>query len=118
MDAKLSSEKRNKRHRFHDENRANESRFNKYDIPSFIHSSCELRSPISRCRWKLCDRGATQTLPSGISIAAVNFAANNAVFNPNSTSSTGSITLQNSKTQRKLTLTPSTGRVTISQPGE
>jgi prepilin-type N-terminal cleavage/methylation domain-containing protein len=62
--------------------------------------------------------GATQTLPSGISIAAVNFAANNAVFNPNSTSSTGSITLQNSKTQRKLTLTPSTGRVTISQPGE
>ena len=64
------------------------------------------------------NEGVTQNFPSGISIAAVNFAANNAVFNPNSTSSRGSITLQNIKTQRKLTLTPSTGRVTISQPGE
>ena len=63
--------------------------------------------------------GATQTLPSGISIAAINFggAGNVAVFNTNSTSSSGSITLQNTKTQRQLTLTPSTGRVTISQPG-
>jgi len=62
--------------------------------------------------------GATQSLPSGISISAINIAGNNAVFNPNSTSSSGSITLQNIKTQRQLTLTPSTGRVTISQPGE
>ena len=62
--------------------------------------------------------GATQTLPSGISISAINIAGNNAVFNPNSTSSAGSITLQNSKgTQRRLTLTSSTGRVTIIQPG-
>jgi len=62
----------------------------------------------------------TQTLPSGISISAINLggAGNVAVFNPNSTSSSGSITLQNTKTQRQLTLTPSTGRVRISQPGE
>jgi prepilin-type N-terminal cleavage/methylation domain-containing protein len=65
------------------------------------------------------DEGATQTLPTGISISAiVGIAGNNAVFNPNSTSSSGSITLQNSKTQRQLTLTPSTGRVKITQPGE
>jgi len=63
------------------------------------------------------DEGATQTLPTGISISAiVGIAGNNAVFNPNSTSSSGSITLQNSKTQRQLTLT-SSGRVTIKQPG-
>jgi len=62
--------------------------------------------------------GATQTLPSGISISAIGIAGNNAIFNPNSTSSSGSITLQNTKgTQRTLTLTPSTGRVRISQPG-
>jgi type IV fimbrial biogenesis protein FimT len=57
-------------------------------------------------------------LPSGISISAINFAGNNAVFNPNSTSSAGSVTLQNTKgTQRQLTLTSSTGRVKIIQPG-
>ena len=61
--------------------------------------------------------GATQTIPSGISISAITIAGNSAVFNPNSTSSTGSITLQNSKgTQRRLTLTPSTGRITITTP--
>jgi len=60
------------------------------------------------------NEGVTQNLPSGISISAINIAGNNAVFNPNSTSSSGSITLQNSRgTQRQLTLTPSTGRVTI-----
>ena len=61
--------------------------------------------------------GITQTLPTGISIAAINIAGNNAVFNTNSTSSTGSITLQNIKgTQKILTLTPSTARVTITPP--
>jgi prepilin-type N-terminal cleavage/methylation domain-containing protein len=61
--------------------------------------------------------GATQTLPTGISILAINIAGNNAVFNTNSTSSTGSITLQNTKgTQKILTLTPSSGRVTITPP--
>ena len=63
------------------------------------------------------DEGVTQTLPSGVSISAITIAGNNAVFNPNSTSSTGSLTLQNSKgAQRRLTLTPSTGRVTITTP--
>lgn len=55
-----------------------------------------------------------QSLPSGISISAINLAGNNAQFNPNSTSSSGSLTLRNSRgTERRLTLTPSTGRVTI-----
>jgi type IV fimbrial biogenesis protein FimT len=61
--------------------------------------------------------GASQAFPSGVSIAAITIAGNNAVFNPNSTSSTGSLTLQNTKgTQRRLTLTPSTGRVTVTTP--
>jgi prepilin-type N-terminal cleavage/methylation domain-containing protein len=59
--------------------------------------------------------GAIETLPTGISISAINLTTgNNAVFNPNSTSSSGSLTLRNSRgTERRLTLTPSTGRVTI-----
>jgi prepilin-type N-terminal cleavage/methylation domain-containing protein len=64
--------------------------------------------------------GTTQTLPSGISIIAVNFtgAANVAVFYTNSTANAGSRTFQNIKgTPRTLMLTKSTGRVTISQPG-
>ena len=61
--------------------------------------------------------GTNQTLPPGILISGINIAGNNAVFNPNSTSSSGSITLQNSKgTQRRLTLTSSTGRVTMTTP--
>jgi Tfp pilus assembly protein FimT len=65
------------------------------------------------------NEGATQILPSGVSIINCNIPGpgDNAVFNPNSTSSSGSVTLQNSKgTQRKLTLTSSTGRVTITTP--
>jgi type IV fimbrial biogenesis protein FimT len=63
--------------------------------------------------------GANQTLPSGISISAINIAGNNAVFNPNSTSSSGSITLQNTRgTVRRLTVTSSTGRVTIQRVDE
>ena len=59
------------------------------------------------------NEGATQTLPSGIQISAP-FPGNIAHFNPNSTSSTGSLTLQNTKgTQKKITLTPATGRIKI-----
>jgi prepilin-type N-terminal cleavage/methylation domain-containing protein len=62
------------------------------------------------------NEGATQKLPSGVSIITP-IPGGNAVFNPNSTSSAGSLTLQNSKgTQRRLTLTSSTGRVTITTP--
>jgi Tfp pilus assembly protein FimT len=57
--------------------------------------------------------GATQTLPSGIQISAP-FPGNIAHFNPNSTSSTGSMTLTNTKGQtRSITLTTSTGRIKI-----
>jgi prepilin-type N-terminal cleavage/methylation domain-containing protein len=64
------------------------------------------------------DEGAAQTLPTGIIISGVTFPVdggwNCAEFNPNSTSSTGSITLQNTKgSQRRITLTTSTGRVKI-----
>jgi len=57
--------------------------------------------------------GAAQTLPAGISISTT-FGGNNAVFNPNSTSSAGSVTLQNTKgAQRKITLASATGRAKI-----
>jgi hypothetical protein len=64
------------------------------------------------------DEGAPQTLPTGIVISAITFpidgAWNCAEFNPNSTSSTGSLTLQNTKgTQKNITLAPATGRVKI-----
>jgi prepilin-type N-terminal cleavage/methylation domain-containing protein len=64
------------------------------------------------------NEGAPQTLPTGIVISAITFPVqggwNNAEFNTNSTASTGSITLQNTKgTQRNITLTSATGRVRI-----
>ena len=63
------------------------------------------------------NEGVTQNLPTGVSFSSINFTGNNAVFNPNSTSSSGSLKLQNTRgTQRQLTLTPSTGRVTITTP--
>ncbi len=65
------------------------------------------------------NEGVTQTLPSGISIPAINFTGNNAVFNPNSTSSSGNLRLQNTRgTVRRLTVTPSTGRVIIQRLNE
>lgn len=60
--------------------------------------------------------GATQGLPSGIEISAINFTGtgNNAQFNSNSTASGGSITLRNTQsTEKKITLTTSTGRIKI-----
>ncbi len=59
--------------------------------------------------------GVTQNFPSGITIAAINFnTGNNAEFNANSTSSSGSIRIQNTRgAERQLTITPSTGRVTF-----
>ena len=59
------------------------------------------------------NEGATQTLPPGIQISA-SFPGNIANFNPNSTSSTGSMMLRNTKGQtRTITLTPATGRIKI-----
>ena len=58
--------------------------------------------------------GATQLLPSGIQISGVTFPGNNANFYPNSTSSSGSITLRNPKGASKtILLTISTGRVQV-----
>ena len=57
--------------------------------------------------------GDINTLPTGVTINFTGFIE----FNPNSTSSSGSIILQNTRgTERRLTLTPSTGRVTITTP--
>ena len=59
--------------------------------------------------------GAVQALPTGITISSNLFPAGRAVFNTNSTSSAGSITLQNTKgSTRMITLTTVTGRVNIS----
>lgn len=58
--------------------------------------------------------GAIQTLPAGITISSNLFPAGRVVFNANSTSSGGSITLENTKgATRSITLTTATGRVKI-----
>jgi type IV fimbrial biogenesis protein FimT len=68
------------------------------------------------------DDGSSQKLPQGVAISGIGFpacpppaASNNcALFNPNSTSSTGSITLSNTKgATKRITLTTSTGRVHV-----
>jgi prepilin-type N-terminal cleavage/methylation domain-containing protein len=60
------------------------------------------------------NEGVLQTLPSGIQISAITFAGNNAEFNPNSTSSSGSVTLRNTKgTTRRIVLMATTGRVRV-----
>jgi Tfp pilus assembly protein FimT len=61
------------------------------------------------------DDGPRQTLPNGITMGNITFSGNNAVFNPNSTSSGGSVTLSNAKTQKRISLTAATGRVRIEQ---
>ncbi len=60
------------------------------------------------------DDGALQTLPEGITMNIDQLPVGRAVFNLNSTSSAGSVTLQDAKgAQRRITLTPVTGRVRI-----
>jgi type IV fimbrial biogenesis protein FimT len=60
------------------------------------------------------DDGTAENLPQGILISNIGFPGNNAQFNPNSTSSTGSITLSNTKGAKKtITLTVSTGKVNV-----
>lgn len=54
-----------------------------------------------------------QKLPVGVTMTAVTFPGDNAEFNPNSTSSTGSMTLTNTKQTKQITLTPSTGRIHV-----
>ncbi len=58
--------------------------------------------------------GGPRTLPSGVIISGNNLPGQHAEFNPNSTSSSGTVTLQNIKgSQKSITLTSSTGRVKI-----
>jgi type IV fimbrial biogenesis protein FimT len=58
--------------------------------------------------------GAVQILPTGITISSNLFPAGRVVFNSNSTSSGGSITLENTKgATRSISLTTVTGRVSI-----
>jgi type IV fimbrial biogenesis protein FimT len=59
--------------------------------------------------------GTTQNLPPGITLKEADFrGAPQAVFNSNSTSSAGSVTLQNTKgSTKKISLTSATGRVNI-----
>lgn len=60
------------------------------------------------------NEGNMQNLPSGIIISNNGLPGDRAEFNPNSTSSSGSVTLQNPKgNQKTITLTNSTGRVRI-----
>ena len=59
--------------------------------------------------------GAIQTLPAGITINIGLLTAGRALFNADSTSSGGSVTLRNTKgTTRTITLTTSTGRASVS----
>lgn len=59
------------------------------------------------------DEGGLQALPAGIAISSNLLPDAKAVFNTDSTSSAGSVTLSNSKgATRTITLTPATGRVT------
>ena len=60
--------------------------------------------------------GATQTLPTGISIKSNSFAnpGLKALFKPNSSSNGGTVILQDPKgTTRTITVLPSTGRIAI-----
>jgi len=58
--------------------------------------------------------GALQTFPAGITVNIDQLPAGRAAFNFNSTSTAGSVTLQNAKgAQRRITLTSATGRVRI-----
>lgn len=56
--------------------------------------------------------GATQTLPSGITMSG-SLSGGNAQFNPNSTCSTGSLILSSSKGTKTITLTTATGRIRV-----
>jgi type IV fimbrial biogenesis protein FimT len=60
--------------------------------------------------------GATQNLPTGVTFISAIFSGGvpQAVFNTNSTSSSGGVTLKNTKgSQKRITLTAATGRVRI-----
>jgi prepilin-type N-terminal cleavage/methylation domain-containing protein len=58
--------------------------------------------------------GASQTFPKGVAISQLEPDNFNAKFNPNATSSSGSITLRNGKGfKKRIALTAATGRIRI-----
>ena len=58
--------------------------------------------------------GSLQTFPAGIKVNIDQLPAGRALFNPNSTATAGSTTLRNTKgVQKKISITPATGRVRI-----
>ena len=57
--------------------------------------------------------GVVQALPKGITIASNTISDKRAVFNPNSTSSSGTITLTNTKNQKSIILNAATARIRI-----
>ncbi len=60
------------------------------------------------------NEGEAVILPPGVAITGISFPNRRAHFNSDSTSATGSMTLQNTKgNSKKITLTPSTGRAKI-----
>jgi general secretion pathway protein H len=60
--------------------------------------------------------GAQQNLPTGIQFTSFP-TGSRFEFNPNSTASTGSLTLTNTKgTTRRITLTTATGKITVDPP--
>jgi len=62
------------------------------------------------------DDGVRQSLPQGINFVSANFSGGvpYVIFNQNSTASSGSVVLKNRKgTQKQITVTSATGRVTI-----
>lgn len=64
---------------------------------------------------KFVNDGAVQTLPRGISISANVLPSARALFNTDSTASSGSITLRNNRgATRTISLTAATGRANIS----
>ncbi len=60
------------------------------------------------------NEGEALILPPGVTITGISFPNRRAHFNSDSTSATGSMTLQNTKgNSKRITLTPATGRAKI-----
>ncbi len=64
------------------------------------------------------DDGVVQALSKGITIASDTVQDSRAVFNSNSTSSSGTITLTNTKSQKRIKLLAATGRIRIPKDDE
>jgi type IV fimbrial biogenesis protein FimT len=62
------------------------------------------------------DEGVLQRIPSGIRFHEITLADDRAEFNPNSTSTSGSVTLRNKRdTEKKIVLFAATGRIRVEE---